>query len=115
MIINLPWPPTLNTMYATVGKRRVLSKRGREYRESVYAEVLNQHGIFKPFTSQIKVSVELIQPDRRKRDIDNLFKALFDALGYANCYMDDSQISELWAIKREPDGTGRCIVVIEEL
>jgi len=115
-MIELPFPPTLNSMFATVGKRRVLSKRGRAYRVAVRAAVLEQHGIVKPIHGPIKVYVWFYQPDKRRRDIDNLFKALFDALQKAGCFADDSQIKELEAVMREPDGNGPgCCVVLESL
>jgi crossover junction endodeoxyribonuclease RusA len=34
-------------------------------------------------------------PDRRRRDLDNLLKAVQDALAHAGVYDDDSQIVDL--------------------
>lgn len=115
MRIELPYPPTVNTMFPT-GKngRRYLSAKGKAYRQEVYRLVLEQHGIFKPYTGRISATVELTPPDKRKRDIDNYNKALFDALGYANVYMDDEQIKRLYIEMREP-GEGSCVVILEEI
>lgn len=48
----------------------------------------------------------------QKPDIDNLIKAVFDALNKV-CFQDDSQIWELRVSKRWTDGPGETIVCIE--
>ena len=52
------------------------------------------------------VSIDVHPPDRRRRDIDNLQKALLDALAHGGAYHDDSQIARLTVEKRGvvPDG-----------
>lgn len=116
MRLELPFPPSINSMFPS-GKqgRRYLSKRGKAYRQEVYALTLEQHGIFKPLTGPVKASVELLPPDKRKRDIDNYNKALFDSLAHANVFMDDDQIKELHIFMREPGETKGCTVILEEL
>lgn len=92
--IELPWPPTANHLTMTVGKRRVKTKKHRDYCESVRYCVLAQR--IKPFgDDRLNVTIEAFPPDRRRRDIDNLFKAVLDGLGYAGVYDDDSQIDHL--------------------
>ena len=112
--LELPFPPTVNKMWPPKkGGGRHLSAAGRQYRENVYALTLEQLGIFKPLQGRIRATVELVPPDRRKRDIDNYNKALFDSLAHANCFMDDEQIKELHVYMREP-GKDDCIVILEE-
>lgn len=116
--LKLPFPPTVNTMWPPKnGGGRRLSNAGREYRQIVYGESLAQLGIFKPLTGFLKASVELFPPDKRKRDIDNYHKAIFDSLAHANCFMDDSQIKELFTVMREPVAKelAGCVVILEEL
>ena len=36
--------------------------------------------------------IEYMQPDRKRRDIDNLDKQIFDALTHAQVWKDDSQV-----------------------
>lgn len=114
--LELPFPPSVNTMFYTDwnSKSRHLSKRGREYRQTVYAETLGQLGVFKPLQGRIRATVELIPPDKRKRDVDNYNKALFDSLKHANCFMDDDQIKELHIFMLEP-GDGLCTIIMEEM
>lgn len=50
----------------------------------------------------VSVTLEFYPPDRRKRDLDNQFKCLFDSIVNAGCIDDDSCIRELHAFKREP-------------
>jgi len=116
MKLELGYPPTANTMFPTNrAGRRTLSTKGRIYREGVRGDVLEQHGLIRPLQGPIRVSVDFFVPDKRRRDLDNLFKALFDALKYANVYVDDDQIVEIHAFKREVVKGGRCEIVIEEL
>lgn len=42
----------------------------------------------------LMVEIIVYPPDRRKRDIDNIKKALFDALQYAGLYEDDYKICD---------------------
>lgn len=62
----------------------------------------------------IDVTVDVYPPDRRRRDIDNLQKGLFDALQYARIYGDDSQIERFTVERRAPTPGGRVIVTIRE-
>lgn len=113
MIFDLPYPPSLNTLYPTNRSgKRVLSARGRAYKTNVYAEILSQHKLFKPLTGPLRASVRLWVPDKRKRDLDNCFKAILDSLKYANVYLDDDQIVEIHGYKLERVKGGKCQVEI---
>lgn len=104
MIINLtlPWPPTVNTYYRNVNGMMKISEKGRAYRKAVADQVMIQRGA-KGLTDRINVSVIAHVPDKRKRDLDNLFKAILDSLTHAGVWVDDSQIDEL-SISRAPIG-----------
>lgn len=117
MEFDLPFPPSTNTYWRNVRGKVLISAKGRAYKNEVYARVLEQHGIFKPLTGPLKATVELHLPDKRKRDIDNYFKALFDALAHASVFLDDSQIMELYAIKVPKTGgeKGKTCVIFEQL
>ena len=89
----------------------VISSEGRKYHENVKA-IFRQSGQA-PIKGRVKVTVEFYPPDRRRRDIDNLFKCLFDSLVAAGCIEDDSLIEELHAMKRAPMPGGLLFVRIE--
>lgn len=93
--------------------RRHLSKAGRQYRKNVYAQVLEQLGIFKPFKAPLFVTIGLYLPDKRKRDIDNVIKAIFDALVYSSVLIDDDQVVGLTAFKLPSFKPGSCMVSIQ--
>ncbi len=107
---ELPWPPTVNMYYRHVGPRVLISRDGMKYRELVIHLLSGKpklHG-------KIKLAMDAYPPDRRRRDIDNLFKSLFDAMTYAGIYDDDSQIKLLYARMLEPIENGKVCIRMED-
>jgi len=97
--LTLPWPPSTNTYWRTYRGRMIISKKGREYREAVVDQVALQNAA-KHYTGRLIVEIEAWRPDRRRRDLDNLFKAPLDAMTHAKVWDDDSSIIDLriyWA------------------
>lgn len=94
IIYHLPYPPSLNRYWRHVGARTLLSQAGRRYRHDV-ATCCMQQGIKKTLLGRLSVTLNVFVPDRRKRDLDNIPKAILDALEIAKVYVDDSQIDEL--------------------
>lgn len=120
MIINLPFPPTTNTLFPT-------GKHGKRFKSKKYVEWLvastysfkGQHilrmawpnyewmGESHTFTGPVEVSIRFGWPKRqdgkpseRKRDLDNLAKAPLDFLTQRGVWTDDSLIQKLtleWA------------------
>ena len=78
----------------------VICAAGRKFHELVKHRFMEtgQQRIGGP----VAVMLEFYPPDRRKRDLDNQFKCLFDSIVKAGCIDDDSCIQELHAFKREP-------------
>lgn len=111
--IDLPWPPSVNTYWRHVGHKTLLSKQGREYRSEIGAILLLARlGSFG--TSPLDVSIEAFPPDLRRRDLDNLPKALFDSLQHAGLYDDDSQIQRFSIERRGVVKGGKLTVTIRE-
>lgn len=117
MELLLPYPPSVNHYWIRSSRGMFIGKRGKEYREDVkdIADICKARKLEKP----LKVEVWQLLPDRRQRDIDNIFKALFDALTHADIWNDDSQIYELVAHKIDYNAhkrKGGCVrVIIKEL
>ena len=63
----------------------------------------------------LEVDVIVFPPDRRRRDIDNVQKALLDALQHGGAYDDDSQIVRLSIEKGDPVEGGKTIVRIQKV
>ncbi|VTS08525.1 RusA family crossover junction endodeoxyribonuclease [Tuwongella immobilis] len=111
--LELPWPPSVNSYWRTFQGRMIISREGREYRKAVQALLLplgpaiRQHA-----TERLAVLLQVFPPDRRRRDLDNLGKALLDALAAAGVYEDDSQIDDFHVIRRRVVSGGKVLVAI---
>lgn len=79
LTIALPYPPSVNHYWKHAKNgRHYISKEGREYKNKV-AKVCEAFAAFK-FKGAVKIKIFVYYPDKRKRDPDNLEKALFDSL-----------------------------------
>ena len=97
--ITLPWPPTVNTYWRQFQGRVLISKQGREYRKVVADQVMLQRAA-KHLDHAVRVEIKAFRPDRRRRDLDNLLKALLDSMTHAGVMDDDALIEDLriyWA------------------
>lgn len=108
--LELPWPPSVNNLTAMVRGRKIMSERGRKYRIDAQAAVLTSHGLLTPIQSPVSVSIFAAPPDRRRRDLDNLNKAVLDSLVNCRVIADDSQIHRL-SIEWEPIKKGGGVTV----
>lgn len=111
--IELPWPPSANTYWRRRGHCYFISNKGQDYRELVTKMCYLYAGMFN-IDSRIKLTIEAYPPDKRKRDLDNLFKAVLDSLQAAEIFPDDCQIDEL-SIKRMPAFDGKIMVYMEKI
>lgn len=110
--LTMPWPPSVNTYWRTFQGRMIISEKGRSYRKAVADQVLVQRGA-KHYEGKLKVEIEAWRPDNRRRDLDNLLKAVLDSLTHAGVWADDGLIVDLriyWA----PDVGGMLKVKVIE-
>ena len=110
-MIILPWPPSVNHYWKSFRGRVIIGKAGRDYRNSVL-QLLHGHTVF---TTKLKVDIVAFQPDKRRRDLDNLLKAPLDALTHAGIWKDDSQIVDLRIRWGEQVKDGKLQINIERL
>lgn len=108
--IRLPWPPTVNTYYTVARNRKILSKKGREYKLNALT-IKRKRRIL----GRLEVNIDAYPPDRRKRDMDNILKPILDVLGDAGVYADDSQIDILRVRRRDVEKPGYVRVYISEI
>ena len=97
--LTLPWPPSVNKYWRTFQGRMIISAEGRSYRKAVADQVLIQRGA-KHYAGKLRVNIEAFRPDNRRRDLDNLLKAVLDGCTHAGVWEDDSNIVDLriyWA------------------
>lgn len=84
------------------------------YRQQVVILARSLRGRFDK-DSSLALYVEAYPPDKRRRDLDNIFKSLLDSLQYSGVYVDDSQINEIYVVRKEASKPGRIIITLEEL
>jgi crossover junction endodeoxyribonuclease RusA len=113
IVIDLPWPPTANTYWRRNGGRYFISKRGQDYREFVAKACYAYQGLFVA-EDRLRVKIKAYPPDRRKRDLDNLFKSTLDSIQHAGLYVDDCQIDKL-SIERMPEHEGKISICVEKI
>jgi crossover junction endodeoxyribonuclease RusA len=110
---QLPYPPSVNHYWRRVGARTLISRGGRAFRQAV-CSILAAHGV-RPLAGPLQLEVVVFPPDRRRRDIDNVQKALLDALQHGGAYADDSQIVRLSIEKGQPIDGGLTVVRIHKV
>jgi crossover junction endodeoxyribonuclease RusA len=91
-----------------------ISKAGREFKLQVQDYVLD-NAVPKMGQKRLQMQVTLFPRDRRKQDIDNRIKALWDALTDAGVFDDDEQIDILIVQRGEIRKGGGCLVMIDEI
>ncbi len=122
-MIKLPYPPTINHYYGqTRNGRRYIKPAGVEFRAIVkqilvdaQAEIIDAPCVLK--------SLVLVGKDKRRRDNDNSFKCLFDAIMNAGFLIDDSLIYQYKNVDKSKDGNvmhdldkkGFCLVEFEKI
>lgn len=113
VILNLPYPPSVNAYWLTSGKRKYISKRGREFKDAVANQVI-EYRCPKLGDMKIQVTINLGPRNKKLMDIDNCCKAVLDSLQDAGVFNDDSQV---WKLTVERDAPfppkGYCHVIIE--
>lgn len=115
LTLVLPYPPSVNTYWRHLSKgplagRTLISERGRAFRKAV-EEILLVERIGKAPEGNLAVTIEARMPDKRKRDLDNIPKAVLDALTHCGVWLDDSLIDDLRVWRSDRTG-GEVIVTI---
>jgi len=108
--IELPLPPSANHYYRHVGPRTLISRGGRAFREGVALRL--KAARVQPLSGRLAVQVDIYPPDERRRDIDNIQKALLDALQHGGAFHDDSQVVWLLTQKAQLHPGGKVSVKI---
>ena len=107
--LSLPWPPSVNHYWRrNKGLGMHISDEGKAYRARVQALCRVVGGV----PGRIAVQIIAYPPDKRFRDLDNIFKALLDGLVYGMVISDDGLIDDLHITRREVVKGGRVDVVV---
>ena len=110
--LTLPYPPSVNHYWLpNFNHSKRISDKGNQFRAEVIHACRGHDGIM----GRVSVSVIANPPDKRKRDLDNIFKALLDALRHAGMIEDDSLIDRLLIERGKVFEFGQVRVTIEPL
>lgn len=112
LILDLPLPPSVNHYWGQHGHRRYVSKAGVAFKTQVSDYVI-EYRVPKLGTARLAMTVVLFPKDRRKQDIDNRIKALWDALADAGVFDNDEQIDTLFIERGEIKKGGGCRVYLD--
>jgi crossover junction endodeoxyribonuclease RusA len=112
LILDLPLPPSVNHYWGQHGHRRYVSKAGVAFKAQVSDYVI-EYRVPKLGTARLAMTVVLFPKDRRKQDIDNRIKALWDALADAGVFDNDEQIDTLFIERGEIKKDGGCRVYLD--
>lgn len=110
--LELPYPPTVNHYWKhTKNGIHYVTAKGKAYQQAVSWLTKNA----KKFKGRVELKIDIYPPDNRKRDIDNIFKALLDGLTKSGVIADDSLVYKLVAEKFAPVQDGKVVVIIKEI
>jgi crossover junction endodeoxyribonuclease RusA len=116
---TLPYPPTVNRYWRYWNGKVLISREGRDYSEAVgrvkLMEKSSQATNFVDSSVRLRAFLEVRCPDKRERDLDNVQKAIFDAMQKAGYFLNDSQFDELLVIRGEIKKPGEIYVEIAEI
>jgi len=97
-----------------VNEKVLISRKGRQYRKDI--QDLAWRGRLAAYgDARLSVVITAYMPDKRRRDLDNLTKAVFDSLTRAGVWADDSQVDDFRIIRGPVEKPGRLEVEIEEI
>lgn len=112
--IEIPYPVSLNRAYRGVvvaGKpRTLLSRHGRAYKQQVEMIAASEYD-GEPMSGRLAVHLQVWHPDKRRRDLDNLWKLPLDAIT-GSLIDDDSSITDKRVSLEGYEKGGRAILRI---
>ena len=116
LVLSLPLPPTVNHYLKSSGHRRYLSKEAIEFKKQV-ADYVSENRVPKLGTARLEMHITIYFANKRRQDLDNRVKSLWDSLGGngAGVYDDDSQIDVLFLQRGKIVKGGKCLVMIDVL
>lgn len=87
--VDLPYPIPLSACFTNVrGRGRVPTARYKAWQTEAWAMIAQQKP--KRIKGPVSIYVQLVAPDKRARDGDNLLKSIFDTLTKNDLIVDDS-------------------------
>lgn len=111
MSVVLPWPPKELSPNARV-HYRVKAAAVRTYQDGAYWLAVNDRRLFDPL-GEIKLRCEFYPPDRRARDLDNMFASIKAGMdGIARSFGINDQRFAFEIFRRDPVKGGKVVVTV---
>lgn len=109
----LPFPVSVNHMRTVKGRQISHSEKYKEWKDNAYEALLQQRPWVK-FDKEVRCKIHLRRPDRRRRDLSNFYKGIYDFLEQYGVFSDDTIIEkEEAAWSYDPDLCGVMIEISE--
>lgn len=93
-VLLLPYPPSVNRLWRFAGSRMYRTKVYRDWAEDAQRHAAAQKPI-PTITGPVSLDLAVGRPDRRRRDLDNVNKAVLDLLQHIEVLEDDSLVHKL--------------------
>jgi crossover junction endodeoxyribonuclease RusA len=107
--LELPFPPSVNGLTANASKGRVKTPAYRAWFALASTCIKDRHRVgFGPYS----LSICLRRPDKRRRDLGNLEKAISDLLVAHGVVRDDS-LSERISLQWDAGLPAECVVLVQ--
>ena len=110
-------PPSINTFYGHTGKRRYVTKKGREFKEYIewYLHKLKMEGRICDYSGfRLRIDYEFHFKGKRPRDTSNYIKVAEDCLS-GILFDDDEQVDEVRAKRFYHAPENKVIITITNL
>lgn len=111
MILEFPFPPSVNHYLGRFGNRSYKTAKAKAYNQAILA-IVKQNNADMGFDYPLNVLYMYWMPDKRKRDIANYEKVLTDSMVTAGVMVDDHLIHKLTQEKKGFCKDGKVVVVI---
>ncbi len=112
----LPWPPSMNHVWRLGPRRAYLDQQAQTFRIRALAAVkaarISGTAPSEPLAGPVAVMLECFPPDRKRRDLDNVPKAVFDAMTKARVWNDGSQVQLMLPFWGQKAKGGRVAVTV---
>ena len=114
VVLNLPYPPSVNHMYTNARGRRFPNAMARAYKIAI-SEYVAEFRVPKFEDAKLSLVIWAYPPDRRKRDISNLLKIIEDSLQDAGVFDDDFNIDAIEIKRGAIKKGGGLLVMIDRI